>query len=276
MIQNKIVEPGKLDPAYLDRGTFFGDGVYEVVRSYNGRLFALEDHLERFEHSRQEVGINGPALSEIRRRVEEAFRTSQTENCIIYFHLTRGSQPRNPVYTEDLVPNFFLSVTEAHSDPSWKSAGITASTYPDLRWKRCDIKSLNLLPNIMAKNEARKNGHFEALLVDDEGYITEGASSAFFGIEKGAVVTRPHGHDILPSITRKYVLKLAEATGMGVVERPLTPAEAVLADELFLAVTTQDILPVVAVNDNAVGDGRPGPYAKKLMKAFRDMVAVQQ
>ncbi len=273
MIQDEIVPLSELDRVYLDRGTYFGDGVYEVVRSYDGKIFALDEHLVRLVRSLNEIGITGVDIDEIRRRVEEAHATAGIANAKIYFHVTRGSQLRSHAGGRDLKPNFFLTVTELADDSEQKERGVAVCTYPDWRWKRCDIKSLNLLPNVMARMEAERRGCAEAILVDEEGLITEAAGSAFFAVLGGGkLVTRPLGAELLASITRRFVIDLAPEAGLSVLEQAMTPADAQAADELFIAVTTLDIVPVVQFDGAGIGTGQPGRYTKSLIDAFREFV----
>jgi D-alanine transaminase len=274
MIQDEIVPLSELDPVYLDRGTYFGDGVYEVVRSYDGKIFALDQHFARLVRSLDEIGITGVDVDEIRRRVEQAYKTAGIHNAKIYFHVTRGSQLRSHTGGRDLRPNFFLTVTELADAGAQKEQGISVCTYPDWRWKRCDIKSLNLLPNVLARMEAGRRGCAEAILVDEDGFITEGAGSAFFAILGGRkLVTRPLGPELLASITRCFVMDLAPEVGLAVAEETMAPADAQRADELFIAVTTMDIVPVVQLDGAEIGTGLPGRYTKALIEAFRELVA---
>jgi D-alanine transaminase len=251
MIQDRILPLADLDPAHLDRGTYFGDGVYEVLRSYNGKIFAFEDHLTRFADSLAAIEITGVDIKQIRSRILKAFDAASLANAKIYFHITRGSALRSHTYDADLKPNF-----------------IAVSTYPDWRWKRCDIKSLNLLPNVLARVDAAKKGCEEAIFVDDTGLITEGAGSAFFAIFKKTLQTTPLTANILPSITRAFVIKAAANSSLEVVEKSLTPQQAASADELFIAVTTKDIVPVVKFDNKIIGDGTPGRYTRLLIKNF--------
>lgn len=276
MIQDRIIPLDELDPRYLDRGTFFGDGVYEVLRSYEGHLFALEKHLDRFSRSLREVDITGVEIDDIRQRVLTAFDRASIVNAKVYFHITRGSEQRNHAGNPDTKPNFFLTISELVDNPAEKEAGIAVSTFPDWRWKRCDIKSLNLLANVLARRDAEKKRCCEAILVNDAGEITEGASSSFFMVCGGAkeLVTRPLGEDILPSITRGVVEQLSVNTGLTVVERGIGVDEAKVADELFIAVTTQDIVGVVEFDGVKIGDGRPGKYTKLLMEEFKKHILV--
>jgi D-alanine transaminase len=268
MIQDKIMPLVDVESPYLDRGIFFGDGVYEVIRSYNSRIFDLDDHLARFKRSLHEIRIIGVDIDNIRKSVEAAYAQSGIDNAKIYFHITRGSEIRNHVIGSELVPNFFMTITELPDTAQEKAHGIAVSTHPDWRWKRCDIKSLNLLANVLAKTDAEEKGCGEAILVNDAGEITEGSSSAFFAIFKNQLITRPLSHEILPSITRKIILEIAQDVGLTPVEKTITPYQAANADELFIAVTTKDIVGVVKFDDDTIADGKVGPYTKKLIKAF--------
>ncbi len=269
MIQDKIVPAEQLEPVYLDRGIFFGDGVYEVVRSYDGKIFALEEHLQRFTNSLAAIGIISVDIDEIRRRVRQAFDAAAISNAKIYFHITRGSAPRNHTFDAALEPNFFLTVSELEDDSEAKTNGIAVSTHPDWRWKRCDIKSLNLLANVLARQEAAKKGCDEAILVDEAGLITEGAASAFFAIFGQALQTTALTVNILPSITRKFIIRAAKSIGLEIIEKSLTPELTSNTDELFIASTTNDIIPVIKFNEKLIGDGKPGQYTKLLIREFR-------
>ncbi len=274
VINDRILPMSDLTAPYLDRGIFFGDGVYEVIRSYEGRIFALDEHLERFSHSAAAIQLPPVDLEQIHETICEAFERAGYANARIYFHLTRGSEERNHLPGKNLVPNFFLTAGALKNDEAVKQAGIAVSTQPDWRWKRCDIKSLNLLPNILARIEADKQGAAEAILVDDDGTITEGAGSAFFAIDgkEKTVITRPLGHEILPSITRAKVLKVAEMAGFSTEERTLTPQQAAGCDELFIAVTTKDIVPVTRFDGAVISGGQCGTMTRKLIAAFKEFV----
>ena len=285
MLNDRIMPLDEVGPEYLDRGTFFGDGVYEVLRSYNGRLFALEEHFARLERSLEAIEIpvlSGPVpsevegvegtgvkIGEIRSRVLGAFEKAGIANAKIYFHITRGSGLRDHLPEKDMKPNFFLTVMELKDNPKLKNEGVSVSTYPDIRWKRCDIKSLNLLANVLARADSAKKSCWEAIFVNDDGLITEGAGSAFFGIVDGKLRTSPLNANILPSVTRKYVIKAAANVGLKVDEESLTTVEARIAAELFLGVTTRDIIPVVKFDGQTIGDGNPGKMTKQLIEEFK-------
>ena len=268
MMGDKIVPLAELEPIYSDRGTYFGDGVYEVLRSYNGKIFALEEHLQRFARSLSAIEIVSVDIDQIRSRIKKAFEAAGISNARIYFHITRGSAPRSHTWEAGLKPNFFLTVTELSDDTEEKSKGIAVSTHPDWRWKRCDIKSLNLLANVLARQDAEQKGCAEAVLVDDADLITEGAGSAFFAVFGQRLQTAPLTANILPSITRKFVIEAGKNIGLKTVEKSLTPQQASCVDELFIAVTTKDIVPVVKFDGKVIGTGKPGRYTKLLMQEF--------
>jgi D-alanine transaminase len=269
MINDRMMAIEKVRAEYLDRGTFFGDGVYEVLRSYNGKIFALEEHLARFERSLSAIEITGIDIQQVRSRVVKAFEKAGIADAKIYFHITRGSGIRDHLPEAGMRPNFFLTVTELKDNPKLKSEGVAVSTYPDIRWKRCDIKSLNLLPNVMARMDAARKACFEAVFVDNAGFITEAAGSAFFGIVSGKLRTAPLEANILPSITRKYILKAATNIGLKIIEESLTPVQTRTATELFLGVTTRDIIPIVKFDGQTIGTGRPGRWTRQLIEEFK-------
>lgn len=274
MIDDQMLPMAELPGSYLDRGLYFGDGVYEVVRSYDGCLFALNEHLARFDRSLREIQIAGVDIDAIRQKILSAVDRAGYENVKVYFHITRGSGLRDHLPNPDTTPNFLLTVGQLNDDLAVKQKGISVSTQPDWRWKRCDIKSLNLLPNVLARIEAKKKGADEAILVGDDGKITEGAGSAFFAIDgkEKIVITRPLSKEILPSITRGMVMHVAQNAGFAIAEKALTPQEAAGCDELFIAVTTKDIVPIVEFNGIVISSGQCGSITKRLMDEFQGFV----
>ena len=272
MIQDRIVPLNDVDNVYFDRGTFFGDGVYEVLRSYNGKLFALNEHMERFERSLKLIQIKGVDIDKVRADVEKIFAQSGISDAAIYFHITRGSAPREHCWNEDIKPNFFMTITPVTGYQKLRDNGAKVCLYKDSRWARCDIKSLNLLPNVIAKQYAHDKGCFEALLTDRRGDITEGSSSAFFAIFGNEVVTRPLSNKILPSVTRKFVARAVEICKMKLVEKIVNPFDLAKADEMFLAVTTKDIVGIVEFDGKAVSGGKIGQKTRMLQEAFAQIV----
>jgi D-alanine transaminase len=268
MIQGKIVSPEDAKVSVWDRGYYFGDGIYEVVQAYNGKLWGFEQHFKRFERSLKAIEIDNTDLGKVRRWIFEAFEAAKIPNCLVYFQITRGCGIRSHVPNPNLSePQFFLYIKPAPDNSHDVTHGISAITYPDIRWKRCDIKSLNLLPNVMATNAAAKRGAEEAIFVSDDVLI-EGASSSFFGVVNGKIVTRQLDRGILPSITRLPVLAIAEKLGVEVDQRPLRLEEAYKADELLIAASGHEIRPIVKLDDKTIGEGKPGPVASKIIEHF--------
>ena len=253
-----------------DRGCLFGDGVYEVVRAYRGRLWGLHRHWRRFQRSLREIDLEPANLEEIRGWIEDTHRASQIPNATLYFHLTRGAGPRSHSWSEALEPSFFMSV-RPFADRGIV-AGVKVQSVPDLRWRRCDIKSLNLLPNVLAKQQARKLGAHEALLVDARGNVTEGSSSAALAILDRTIVAPPRTSAILPSITREYVEEIAVELKLSFQERWLSLAEFRAASEAFLAGTSDEITGITHVDGQAVGNGEAGPWTREIRKVYRQRI----
>jgi D-alanine transaminase len=268
MIEDKILPLNEIHQAYLDRGLYFGDGVYEVIRSYNGKIFALDEHLERLKRSLSEIKIADINIGQVRSKIISAFEKADIPNAKIYFHITRGSSIRNHTWTSAIKSNFLLTITELPDASKEKTEGIAVATHPDWRWKRCDIKSLNLLPNVLARQYALEKGCPEAILVSEDGFITEGAASAFFAVIENNIHTTPLTANVLPSISRKYVFNAARNINIQIKEENLTPQQALKAEELFIAVTTKDIVPIVKFDDNTISDGKPGKITLSIMKEF--------
>lgn len=257
-----------------DRGFQFGDGVYEVVRTYRGVPFQLNAHLQRLERSAKGIDLHLSASSrEWERWVLEGIRRAGYPECKIYLQVTRGQAPRDHVFPRGAAPTFVMSFREMRPlDPALPRAGVTAITMDDLRWGRCDVKSINLLPNVLARQRALEAGAFEAILIR-EGSVTEGAVSNVMMVSAGRVITAPEGAQILSGVTRRVVLDEARRKGIAVEERKIDLEEFRRADEVFLTGTTVEVLPVVRLDQAAVGDGRPGVLTERLAALFRQAIA---
>jgi len=254
-----------------DRGYQFGDGVYEVIAVVSGHLVDEERHLRRLNRSLTELRINPPMCNAALKIVmREMVRRNGVDNGIVYLQVTRGVAPREHAFPKAAKP--VLVVTSRRSrpaDPRLGQAGIAAITIPDIRWQRCDIKSVALLPNVLGKQQAREAGAYEAWQVDPEGYVTEGTSTnAWIVTEAGAVVTRAADHSILNGVTRLAVLDIIHREGYRLEERPFSVAEAKAAREAFLTSTTADLLSIVRLDGALVADGKPGPLSRKLREAY--------
>jgi D-alanine transaminase len=252
-----------------DRGFLFGDGIYEVVRAYAGRFFALDAHLSRLGRGLEQIeirGVRATDFAEVCLRLLD-LNDLATADAIVYMQVTRGAAPRRHWFPDpDTAPTTFAIASPfvPKGDPV---RGASVITVPDVRWARCDIKSLNILPNCLANQRARSAGALEAIFVRD-GVALEASASSFFGVFGGEVRTAPKTNYILPSITRDVALELCRTADIPVRETPIFASELASADELFLAGTTVEIMPIVHVDQQAVGDGKPGPITRKLNTLF--------
>lgn len=257
-----------------DRGFLFGDGVYEVVKVYRGRPFRLQEHLARLQRSAREILLELPDVDweGVVDRLVRGGNLSDRD-ATVYIEVSRGSGPRAHHFPPAGTPPTVLALAREFPGvpPEYRERGATAITHPDLRWARCDIKSVNLLPNVLAKEKAVRAGAYEAILVRD-GVAVEGSSSNVFAVLDGAVVTHPEGPRILSGVTRAVVLGLARDLGYRVVEAPILVSDLGRASELFVTSTTAEVMPIVSVDGNPVGDGRPGPVATRLLEAFMRLV----
>ncbi len=252
-----------------DRGFQFGDAIYEVIRTYNGRPFAIEAHLARLERSATALDLTQPySCAEWTHHVLEGIRRAAYPEAKIYIQLSRGVAPRDHAYSVEGPPTVVMTVREFHPlDRSVQAAGVEVMTTEDIRWGRCDIKSVNLLANVLARQQAKQAQVFEAILVK-EGLVTEGAVSNVMVVRGGTVVTAPEGSRILSGVTRDVVLELARDEGLPIQERFISQAELYGADEAFLTGTTVEVLAVVRVDGKVIGDGRPGPITQRLAAGF--------
>ena len=258
-----------------DRGFVFGDGVYEVIRVIRGAPFEPERHCARLEHGLSELRIAGAAEAETPAALLEITSRLLAENALedgeatIYVQVTRGAAPRSHIFPETVTPpTVFVAVSRFSPPETLRERGAATITHPDLRWGRCDLKTVNLLPNVLAKQRAHEAGAAEAILVRD-GAITEGSHTTVFGVVDGRLRTHPLCSAILPGVTRAVILELAAALALTVDETPLLAREMGRVDELFLAGTTTDVTPVIRVDDRQVGTGRPGPITRALADALR-------
>jgi len=254
-----------------DRGFQFGDGVYEVIRTYRGRPFKLDAHLARLDRSAQAIDLRQPYPFE--RWVEyvtEGLRLGDFPETKIYVQITRGTAPRDHAYAPDLQPTVLMTFRELQPlNAIVQSTGVAAMTMKDIRWGRCDIKSINLLANVLARQQAKKRGVFESILVRD-GQVTEGAVSNVFIVQDGKLITAPEGGWILSGVTRQVVLELARHEGLTVQERYCSDQELLGATEVFLTGTTVEVLGVVHIDGKQIGTGQPGPLTRSLAKRFLD------
>ncbi len=258
----------------FDRGFIFGDGIYEVVPVINSRLVDREGFWHRFERSLDQIELKLPYNKE---KFEEILYEIISRNALkeggIYMQITRGAAPRDFYFIENLTPSVFIFCYEASviDNPLAKS-GIEIVSVPDIRWKRRDIKSVSLLAQCYAKNEAHKKGAYEGFMVED-GYVTEGCSSSAFIIKDKTLITKPLSNEILPGIRRKKLLNLAREVGLKVEQRKFSMQEVYDADEAFISAATLILLPVIKADGKLINGGRIGEFAPKLRELYaKDML----
>lgn len=258
-----------------DRGFQFADAVYEVWAVLGGRLSDSDGHFERLERSLGELSIPQPMTrAALSRVLHETVRRNRIRDGLVYLQVTRGQARRDHAFP-DPAPAPTVVITAKPLDfPSMDSkarAGVKVITRPDNRWGRCDIKTVGLLPNAMAKQAAKEAGAFEAWLIDRDGYVTEGASTnAWIVDEKGRLRTRDTGANILRGITRKTLIEFAKTCQVEVVEEPFTLEDAKSAKEAFITAASVFLTPVIAIDGQPVGDGKPGPLTLRLRDLYID------
>ncbi len=261
-----------------DRGYQFADGIYEVVAVNDGKMVDEIGHLERLDRSLRELKMRAPmSRAALRVVMRQVIRRNKVETGIIYLQITRGVAPRDHAFPAAATrPSLVMT---AKSVPSGRNralavAGIRVVSVPDIRWRRCDIKSISLLPNCLAKQTAREAGAYEALLVDADGYVIEGSSTNAWMIDgDGSLVTRQADSDILNGITRLALKVLAARDGVRIIERPFSLEEAKRARELFITSSSSLVLPIVQLDDTVIGNGKPGSIALRLREIFEGYMA---
>src|ERR1051325_20814 len=257
----------------LDRGFLFGDAVYEVLRIYQGKPWLEDEHFDRIERSLREIRIMGVDMPRMRRRMHETIKAGGFGESMVYLQVTRGAAPRKHAFPKDIAPLELLWVQEyADTYRPLCETGCSVVTYPDLRWHRADIKSTNLLGNVLANQASSEAGCAEAILYLPDGTMTEASHSTFFAVKNGALHTTPLKANVLPSITRGYALKLAHELKIEVIERSLQRMELHEVDELFLVGTTGEVLPIIRVDDKPVQSGQPGPLTRRLQAIYTEKV----
>lgn len=272
-VNGRYVPHGEAAIHVEDRGFQFADGVYEVVTVQEGRMVDEKGHVERLQRSLDELKMDAPmgrrALGLVMR---ELVRKNGVRNGIVYLQITRGVAPRDFKFPTDVAPT--LVMTTRHMDLDQKAVvekGVSVITVPEIRWKRRDIKSVSLLPQVLGKQMAAEAGASEAWQVEEDGKITEGCSSnAWIITADDVIVTRKASNSILNGITRQSILKLSGGSDLKFEERAFTVEEAYAAREAFLSSATTYVMPITRIDGRAVGDGKPGPIALKLRKAYQD------
>lgn len=275
-INGEIVPMAEARIDVEDRGYQFADGVYEVVKLYGGKPFTLDPHLNRLEKSAQGIDISLPMdRKALGAEIAKLVARNGVKDGMVYLQLTRGVAPRNHIYEPGQKPTL-LFYARPCPDPQLpgEGEGVRLLAQEDDRWKRCWIKSIALLPNILAKNKAARAGADEAVFLD-KGIVTECSATNIFAVINDKLVTHPVGSKVLPGITRAVLLDCATELGIPVEERGYTEEEAIRASELFITSTTREISWVARWNDRYIGQARCGPIALSLHRALRKRVITE-
>jgi D-alanine transaminase len=264
-----------------DRGFQFADSIYEVCEILDGRLIDEPRHMDRLERSLKELRIAPPmsrrALGQVMR---EVVKRNRVRTGLLYLQVSRGAAPRDFAFPPPDVPPTLVCLArrvDATKRDARAADGISVITAPDVRWGRCDIKTVMLLPACLAKDEAGRSGASEAWFVDREGFVTEGASSNAWIIDAtGSVITRPNGHAILPGVTRRTLMDILHRENIPVVERPFRVEEAKAAREAFITSASGTVMPVVHIDGAPIANGRPGEMTRLLRSKFHQFAEISR
>ncbi len=256
----------------FDRAVTFGDAIYEVAGVLDGKLVDFEHHMQRYFNSLEKLAIKSPLdqqgiLAAFRKLVE----LNQLDEGLVYMQVSRGTAERDFVWPEDIQPSVFMfTQPKASIENQAVETGVTLASTPDIRWARRDIKSVNLLAQVLAKKAAHDAGAYEALMIDPEGYVTECGSTSFFIVTGDLILTRPLTNDILPGVTRRAVVAVCNTHGLRLVETRFTLDEALAADEAFISGASSYILPVSKIDDHEINSGKPGKLTRRLREIYID------
>lgn len=271
-VDGRYLPHGRAGVHIEDRGLQLADAVYEVCAVVDRQLMDEDEHLDRLERSLRETGMAMPMPRRALRLVmRELVRRNRTRTGLLYLQVTRGAARRDhPIPSAPLRPTLIMTAREldAAGLERRREEGIKVVTQPDERWSRCDIKTTQLLPNLLAKTAARKGGAYEAWLVDRDGFITEGSSTNAWIVDaEGRLTTRGLSHEILPGVTRRVILEAAAEAQLAISEQKFTTADALAAREAFISSAT-GVLPVIAIDGRMIGDGRPGPITRRVQQLY--------
>jgi D-alanine transaminase len=254
----------------FDRAVNFGDAIYEVAGVLDGKLVDFGHHMQRYFNSLDKLDIKSPLSQQ---QILEAFRKlvelNQLDEGLVYMQVTRGVAERDFVWPEEIEPNVFMFTQPKPSvENQAAEIGVTLASTADIRWARRDIKSVNLLAQVLAKKAAADAGAYEALMIDRDGYVTECGSTSFFIVTGDLILTRPLSNDILPGVTRRAVVGLCTSHGLRLVENRFTLEQALSADEAFISGASSYVLPVVKIDDREISGGKPGKLGRHLRQIY--------
>ncbi|MEK3887637.1 D-amino-acid transaminase [Bacillus sp. FSL K6-3431] len=275
LLNDQIIDKENAKIDIEDRGYQFGDGVYEVIRIYGGKLFTVNEHLDRFFSSAEKIKIVIPfEKSGLLDLLEQLMKGNGVNNGSVYMQITRGVAMRNHIFPGTDVKPVLTAYTKVVERPeSALQDGVGAIVADDIRWLRCDIKSLNLLPNLLAKQHATEQGCYESILHRD-GTVTEGSASNAYIVKNGTVKTHPATNLILNGITRQVIASLCKDNNIPFLEEAFSVDELFAADEVFVSSTTSEVMPVIRIDGEVVGNGQPGMLTRKLQALLCEKIGV--
>jgi D-alanine transaminase len=274
-LNGKIMPVEEAKVSVWDRGFLFGDSVYEVFRLYQGRCWLEEDHLARLSRSLRELEFPPHDLHRMMYRTYQTIEASGIQEGTLYVQITRGVAPRSHPFPAPPVSATEVIIVRPFDDQPaarLRESGARLISLPDLRWKRCDIKSTNLLANVLAIETARRTGAYEAVLIDSHGFVTEATHTSLLWVRSGRLEGTPDGHEILPGMTRRLVLRLIERLEIPFASIQVTLEELKASDEVILVGTTTEVVPVIQIDAAPIGAGQPGPVARRLHHAYETAV----
>lgn len=275
--QDKFIHRDSLKFPVEERALQFGDGVYEVIRIYKGNYYLLDEHIDRLYRSAEAIKIKLSQSKEVLKGLllELLKRNNITEDAKLYMQVSRGSAPRDHIFPEGVAPNIYAYVQSFPRNLSSLKGGVSVITHRDMRWENCYIKSLNLLPNVMAKQVAKEHGCYEAILYRN-GLVTECSASNVYLVKDGKIFTHPTTKNILHGCVRMAIERFVQELEIPLVEEAFLIEDIFEADEIFLSSSTSEITPIVSVDGHQVADGKPGTITRKLQVAYEKDANIQE
>jgi D-alanine transaminase len=257
-----------------DRGFQFADGVYEAMLFYGEQPLLLDEHLQRLYHSCQELGIDVSKVN-FREIICDGVRQAGFDTTLVYLQVTRGTAPRHHIPPRDLQPTIVMTFKAKPAVPTdRRKRGLTVMTMEDFRWGKCNIKAIALLPNVIARMQAVRQGYDDVVFVGPDDTVREASAANLFAVIEGELVTPPQDKSILPGITREWIRRCAAIVDLPVVDRTLKLGDLYIAEEVLLCSTTIDALAVVRVNEHVIASGSPGPWAQRLFDRMQTELMV--
>lgn len=255
-----------------DRGFNFADGIYEVIKYYGGKPFRYADHLDRLKRSLREVSIRFNDCDQLEAVLQELLERNELagQEVGVYLQITRGSHTRIHRFPDQIMPTVYATAFPFASKWDQLKNGVKVITTEDIRWLRCDIKSVSLLPNVMAAQKAHKQGAVEAIFIRN-GVVTEGSHSSFMAVKNGTVYTHPDSNLVLPGITKIVIREICRENNIPLIEEGFAASELTSMDEMMIVGTGSEVTPVVQIDETTVGNGQPGPITLLLQEKFFEM-----